>query len=195
MYPLAEGEQLLWSGRPQRYVRRYRDYHYYLSVAILLLGGVVLTARFDLQLWNLLGWGVVLGLLIGTACERNRDRRAFVAATTYLVTDRRLIFVSQGEPGIEFRWIGLADLRPPRVQGHGDGVGTIDFHPTALEWLKDQGYRSRPAWVPILPELMAVPDAAQVAALITRNGADAAAAVSQGSGSQRPEGQDSRPDA
>ncbi|PFG49727.1 hypothetical protein ATK36_4901 [Amycolatopsis sulphurea] len=131
-------------GRPQRYVRRYRDYHYYLSVATLLLGGVVLTARFDLQLWNLLGWGAVLGLLIGTACERNRDRREFVAATTYLVTDRRLIFVSQGEPGIEFRWIGLADLRPPRVQGHGDGIGTIDFHPTALEWLKDQGYRSGP---------------------------------------------------
>ncbi|PFG49728.1 hypothetical protein ATK36_4902 [Amycolatopsis sulphurea] len=42
---------------------------------------------------------------------------------------------------------------------------------------------------------MAIPDAAQVAALITRNGADARAVVSQGSGSRRPEGQDSRPDA
>jgi hypothetical protein len=187
MYPLAEGEQLLWSGRPQRYVRRYRDNHYYLTVAILLVAAAAVAAAYDLAIWSLLGWVVVLGLVASTGLERNRDRRAFIAATTYLVTARRLVFVSEGPSGIEFRWIGLADLRPPRVHDHGDGTGTIDFHPTANEWLKDQGYRSRPAWFPILPELMAVPDAARVAGLIAHNRVAAGVA--------RPEEQDSRPNA
>ncbi|MGW7536124.1 hypothetical protein [Amycolatopsis sp. NPDC054798] len=169
MYPLAEGEQLLWSGRPQRYVRRYRDYHNYLMVALLIVGGATLAATFDLSHGGVIGWGVVLGLLAGTARERNRERRGFVAVTTYLVTDRRLIFVSESPPGVEFRWVQLADLRPPRVRDHGDGTGTIDFRPTVTEWLRDQGYRSRPVWYPILPELMAVPHAAQVADLIARN--------------------------
>ena len=62
----------------------------------------------------------------------------------------------------------LADLRRPRVRDHGDDAGTIDFHPTVSEWLRDQAYRSRPVWYPFLPELMAVRDAAQVAELIAR---------------------------
>ncbi|WP_370934659.1 hypothetical protein [Amycolatopsis sp. cg13] len=169
MYPLAEDEQLLWSGRPQRYVRRYRDYHPYLSVVIVLVAAAAATAIFNLSYRDTVPWIVVLGLLAGTAVERNRERRSFVAGTSYLVTDRRLIFVSQWQPGVEFRWVPLGYLRPPRVRDHGDGTGTIDFHPTATEWLRDQGYRSRPAWYPMLPELMAVPDAAQVAELIARN--------------------------
>ncbi|MBB1153884.1 MULTISPECIES: hypothetical protein [Amycolatopsis] len=169
MYPLAEGEQLLWSGRPQRYVRRYRDYHYYLTVGILLLVVSVLIATLNLSYWVMVGWIAVLSLVFNGGIERNRERRGFIAVTTYLVTDRRLIFVSESPPGAEFRWVQLADLRPPRVRDHGDGTGTIDFHPTVSEWLRDQGFRSRPAWYPILPELMAVPDAAHVADLISRN--------------------------
>ncbi|MFE3178447.1 hypothetical protein ACFXPA_35790 [Amycolatopsis sp. NPDC059090] len=169
MYPLAEDEQLLWSGRPQRYVRRYRDYHYYVTVGILLVAAAGLGAALNLSTWSMIGWMVVLAMAVATGYERNRERRGFIAVTTYLVTDRRLIFVSESPPGIEFRWVQLADLRPPRVRDHGDGTGTIDFHPTASEWLRDQGYRSRPAWYPMLPELMAVPDAAQVADLIARN--------------------------
>ncbi|WP_116204464.1 hypothetical protein [Amycolatopsis circi] len=169
MYPLVEGEQLLWSGRPQRYVRRYRDYHYYLTVGFLILFAAGLTTILSLSYGVMIGWVVVFVLAAATAHERNRERRAFIAVTTYLVTDRRLIFVSESPPGIEFRWIRLNDLRPPRVRDHGDGTGTIDFHPTATEWLRDQSYRSRPAWYPILPELMAVPSAAQVAELIARN--------------------------
>ncbi|WP_406637448.1 hypothetical protein [Amycolatopsis sp. WGS_07] len=169
MYPLAEGEQLLWSGRPQRYVRRYRDRHYYVTVGILLLAAAGVTAALDLNNWAMIGWIVVLSLVLTSGLERNRERRGFIAVTTYLVTDRRLIFVSDSPPGIEFRWVQLTDLRPPRVRDHGDGTGTIDFHPTVTEWLRDQGFRSRPAWYPILPELMAVPDAAQVAELIARN--------------------------
>ncbi|MCG3751373.1 hypothetical protein [Amycolatopsis sp. Poz14] len=38
MYPLAEGEQLLWSGRPQRFVRRYRDYHGYVVSVVARTG-------------------------------------------------------------------------------------------------------------------------------------------------------------
>ncbi|MGW4401467.1 hypothetical protein ACWEHA_39735 [Amycolatopsis nivea] len=169
MYPLAEGEQLLWSGRPQHYVRRYRDYHYYLTVGVLLLATAVVAAALDLSYGVLIGWVVVLSLVLNAGLERNRERRGFIAVTTYLVTDRRLIFASESPPGIEFRWVQLADLRAPRVHDHGDGTGTIDFHPTASEWLRDQGFRSRPAWFPILPELMAVADAAQVADLIARN--------------------------
>ncbi|WP_051166220.1 hypothetical protein [Amycolatopsis orientalis] len=169
MYPLAEDEQLLWSGRPQRYVRRYRDYHYYLAVGILLVVVAALSVGQDLGYEVMLGWLVVLSLFAASGFERNRERRGFIAGTTYLVTDRRLIFVSQWPPGAEFRWVQLADLRPPRVRDHGDGTGTIDFRPTVREWLRDQGFRSRPAWFPILPELMAVRDAAQVAELIARN--------------------------
>ncbi|ATY14396.1 hypothetical protein CU254_31240 [Amycolatopsis sp. AA4] len=169
MYPLAEDERLLWSGRPQRYVRRYRDYHYYVTVGILVLVVSALAAVLDLSRWAMIGWIVVFSLFITSGFERNRERRGFIAVTTYLVTDRRLIFVSESPPGIEFRWVQLADLGKPRVRDHGDGTGTIDFHPTTAEWLRDQGFRSRPAWHPILPELMAVPDAAHVAELISRN--------------------------
>lgn len=169
MYPLAEDEQLLWSGRPQRYVRRYRDYHCYVVVAIVILGGSALAAMSDLDYGGMLGWYAIVGLMIGFAAERNRERRGFIAGTTYLVTDRRLIFVSQWPHGVEIRSVHLSDLRPPRVRDHGDGTGTIDFRPTASEWLRDQVYRSRPAWYPILPELMAVREAAQVAELIARN--------------------------
>ena len=169
MYPLAEGEQLLWSGRPQRYVRRYRDCHYYVVVAIVIVAASGLTATLNLSYGVILGWSVVFSMVLGSGHERNRERRGFIAVTTYLVTDRRLIFVSDSPPGIEFRWVQLSDLRPPRVRDHGDGTGTIDFHPTVRECLRDQGFRSRPAWYPMLPELMAVRDAAQVADLIARN--------------------------
>lgn len=169
MYPLAEDEHLLWSGRPQHYVRRYRDYHYYLTVGILFLVASGLTAILDLGNWVTAGWAVLLGMALTSGFERNRERRGFIAVTTYLVTDRRLIFVSESPPGVEFRWVQLADLRPPRVRDHGDGTGTIDFRPTADEWLRDQSFRHRPAWFPFLPELMAVPDAEHVAELIARN--------------------------
>jgi len=171
MNPLLEGEQLLWSGRPQRYVRRYRDFHNYLTIAIILIGGSgLLATRANLDFWILSGWYAVLALLLSTAFERNRDRRGFVAVTSYLVTDQRLIFVSAGECGTEYRWVPLDGLRPPRVRAHGDGTGTIDFRPTVPEWLRDQGYRTRPAWQPALPELMAVRDPDRVAELIARNG-------------------------
>ncbi|PKV94835.1 hypothetical protein ATK30_5723 [Amycolatopsis echigonensis] len=133
MYPLAEGEQLLWSGRPQRYVRRYRDYHHYVVVAIVIVGGLAVAATSGLDYGGMVGCNAVAGVMIGFAVERNRERRGFIAGTTYLVTDRRLIFVSQWPPGVEFRWVQLAVLRPPRVRDHGDGTGTIDFHPTVSE--------------------------------------------------------------
>ncbi|MFD2470790.1 hypothetical protein [Amycolatopsis silviterrae] len=93
------------------------------------LAAAALAASFDLSYGGLLGWIVVLGLLVGTAVER----RGFVAGTSYLVTDRRLVFVSPRPPGTEFRWAQLAGLRPPRVRDHGDGDGTIDFRPTATK--------------------------------------------------------------
>ncbi|MEV0071139.1 MULTISPECIES: hypothetical protein [unclassified Amycolatopsis] len=171
MFPIEEGETVLWSGRPQRYHRRFRDYYWWVVLAVLAFGGSFVIAWFDVLNAAFYAWIIVLALVAGFAVERPKERRALLAITTYFVTDRRLVFVAHGGSGSEFRWVPLAALRAPRVHDLGDGLGTIDFRPTWWEWVKDQEYRPRPAWHPMLPELVAVRDAAQLADLIARNAA------------------------
>ncbi|MEV4601170.1 hypothetical protein AB0K15_27685 [Amycolatopsis sp. NPDC049253] len=171
MYPIEEGETVLWSGRPQRYHRRFRDYYWWVVLAVLVVGGSFVIAVLDVLDVALYPWVIVIALVAGFAVERPKERRALLAVTTYFVTDRRLVFVAHGGSGSEFRSAALAGLRPPRVHALGDGLGTIDFRPTWWEWVKDQEYRPRPAWHPFLPELVAVRDAQQLADLIERNAA------------------------
>ncbi|WP_037815342.1 hypothetical protein [Amycolatopsis sp. VC5-11] len=173
MYPLAEGEQLLWSGRPQRFVRRYRDYHGYVVSVVafqaLIAIGVLGVAKFEVDLAIFALVPGFFGMLIGLSAERNRQRKLLLGVLTYLVTDRRLIFVADRPGGIEFRWIWHPDLREPRVRDHGDGTGTVDFRPTLREWLRDQQYRAQSSLSMMLPELLAIEDAEHVAELIVRN--------------------------
>lgn len=173
MYPLAEGEHLLWSGRPRRFPRRYADYHGYVvavvafqAITALVVFGV---PEFDVgSAVSLLAPGLY-GLMIGLAVERNRQRKALLGALTYLVTDRRLVFVADRPGGVEFRWIWLPDLGEPRVRDHGDGTGTVGFGPTVAEWLRDQQYRAQSSLSLMLPELIAIEDAEHVAELLARN--------------------------
>ncbi|WP_134733897.1 hypothetical protein [Amycolatopsis nivea] len=88
-------------------------------------------------------------MLTGLSAERNRQRKLLLGVLTYLVTDRRLIFVADRPGGIEFRWIWHPELREPRVLDHG--TGTVDFRPT----LRDQQYRVQSSLSMMLPELLA----------------------------------------
>ncbi|WP_101438069.1 hypothetical protein [Amycolatopsis echigonensis] len=114
-------------------------------------------------------WPSFFGVVLALISERNRQRKALLGVLTCLVTDRRLVFVADRPGGIEFRWVWFPDLPEPRVRDHADGTGTVDFHPTLSEWLRDQKFRAQPSAYPMLPELMAVRDAARVADLIARN--------------------------
>ncbi|MEV0071138.1 hypothetical protein [Amycolatopsis sp. NPDC050768] len=169
MYPIEPDETVLWTGRPQRYYWRYRDYHWFVVVVVIIVVGVVLTGIFDAPEYGIPVMAVAVSGMTGSAIARHRERASRVGATTYVVTDRRLVFVVYWPQGAEFRWIPLAYLRRPRVRDIGGELGIVDFRPTVSEWLKDQEYRPRPVWYPELPELMGIRDAHEVAELISRN--------------------------
>ncbi|WP_020657304.1 hypothetical protein [Amycolatopsis benzoatilytica] len=183
MYPLVEGEELLWSGRPQGYPRRYVNYHGYVSWAVLY---VVMEACAFVVAWvcdvpaeNFTLLPVLLMVPLALALERNRQRKALVGALTYLVTDRRLIFAAQGSGGIEFRWVWRADLREPRVHRYPDGTGTVDFRPTLRERLRDQQTRAQSSLLWMVPELVAIKDPERVAGLFAAAGSPALAQRSE----------------
>ncbi|MEV4601171.1 hypothetical protein AB0K15_27690 [Amycolatopsis sp. NPDC049253] len=169
MYPIEPDETVLWTGRPERYCWRYRDYHWFVVVLVVIVVGVVLTSILAAPEYGVPVMAVVVSGSVGSAIARHRERASRVGATTYVVTDRRLVFATYWPQGAEFRWIPLAYLRRPRVRDIGGGLGIVDFRPTVAQWLKDQGYRPRPVWYPKLPELMGIRDAQEVAELISRN--------------------------
>ncbi|MFJ9787746.1 hypothetical protein ACIRSS_49795 [Amycolatopsis sp. NPDC101161] len=93
-----------------------------------------------------------------------RCTRAF--ATTYLVTDRRIIFAAQWPTGAEYRWVRFSRLGPPRVKPDERGIGTITFGTS--RWIRWQ-LANRPqagTWAPFVPDLYAIADAPRVAELI-----------------------------
>ncbi|MET9263652.1 hypothetical protein [Amycolatopsis sp. NPDC004079] len=173
MYPLAEGEQLLWSGRPQRYVRRYADYHNYVGVAVgfgtIVATGIVGIVMFDVDPVTFSLWPSFFVLAIALIAEQNRQRRVLFGVLTYLVTDRRIVFVADRPGGIEFRWVWLPDLAAPRVRDHGDGTGTVGFGAPVRVRLRAQKFQARSLLTTMVPELVAIEDPEHVAELIARN--------------------------
>lgn len=173
MYPLAEGEQLLWSGRPQRYVRRYTDYHNYVAAAVafgvIVALGTVGIMMFDADPVAFAWWPTFFGVAIALIAEQNRQRRVLFGVLAYLVTDRRIVFVADRPGGIEFRWVWLPDLAAPRVRDHGDGTGTVGFGAPVRVRLRAQKFQARSLLTTMVPELVAIEDPEHVAGLIARN--------------------------
>ncbi|MGW4401468.1 hypothetical protein ACWEHA_39740 [Amycolatopsis nivea] len=173
MYPLAEGEQLLWSGRPQRYPHGYARYHGYVvatvSFVALVAVGVIGTVKFGVDLALFALWPGFFGLVLGLAAERNRQRKVLLGVLTYLVTDRRLVFVADRPSGAEFRWVWLPDLGKPRVRDHGDGTGTVGFGASLRVWLRDQQFRAQSSLATMVPELIAIEEPEHVADLIAQH--------------------------
>ncbi|GAB3396374.1 hypothetical protein [Amycolatopsis echigonensis] len=171
MYPLAEDEQLLWSGRPQRFPRRYADYHIYVVTAVgfgaMAALGVIAVVRFDVDPAVFAVWPVLFGMTLGLGSERNRRRKALLRGLTYLVTDRRVVFVADRPGGIEFRWVLLPDLGKPRVRDHGDGTGTVGFGAPLGLRMRDLQFRAESPLVTMVPELIAIDDPEHVADLIS----------------------------
>ncbi|WP_051166219.1 hypothetical protein [Amycolatopsis orientalis] len=182
MYPLAEDEHLLWSGRPQRYPRRYADYYLYVLAAVgfgAMAGyGVIAVVQFDVGVAIFAAWPGFLGLVIGLASERNRRRKALLRGLTYQVTDRRVVFGADRPGGAEFRWVWLPELGEPRVRDHGDGTGTVGFGAPLHVRMRDLQFRAESPLVAMVPELVAIEDPQHVAELIARNAQRASAAGS-----------------
>jgi hypothetical protein len=165
-YPLQADEQLLWSGAPQRRKRWFYE-HYAMVVGVATILGV-------LCLWISIsdssdGFTFLYGIMIFFVVTTNlqlQSHRARALATTYLVTDQRIIFVAQWPTGAEYRWVRLVFLQEPRVKAGEDGVGTITFG--ASWWTRWQLVQKQQlgAWAPFAPELRAIADAPHVADLI-----------------------------
>ncbi|MCG3751374.1 hypothetical protein [Amycolatopsis sp. Poz14] len=102
-------------------------------------------------------------MLIGLSAERNRQRKLLLGVLTYLVTDRRLIFVADRPGGDEFHWIWHPELRELRVLDHG--TGTVNFRPA----LRDQQYRVQSSRINDAARTAHFEEAEHVAALIARN--------------------------
>jgi len=176
MYPLLEGEELLWSGRPQRFPRRFRNYRGYLvwtaavvSLLALAFAAAVATHYPPFEMMASVYPVFVIVLLL--IAERERQRKALFAVLGYQVTSRRIVFTAERGEGFEVRWVWLADLRAPRVREHGDGTGAVDFRPTLAEYFRDGRFRTQSSLLMMLPELAAIEDAERVAGLIETAGA------------------------
>ncbi|MCG3751372.1 hypothetical protein [Amycolatopsis sp. Poz14] len=172
MFPLAEGEHLLWSGRPQRYPRRYADFHGYVAatVGFAALGalGVFASVKLGMELAVLALLPGFFGAAVAQTAERNRQRKLLLGVLTYLVTDRRLVFVADRPGGIEFRWVWLPDLDEPRLRDHGDGTGTVSFKGPSRVRLRDQKFQAQSSLTTMTPELIAIEEPEHVAELIAR---------------------------
>jgi hypothetical protein len=165
-YPVQDGEQVLWSGRPHRPQRWFFEHF-----AMVLFGVAFVVAHFMMLSQETPQWGAwilsgVFAGLAGTGIKRVRGRRALSLAIVYLVTDRRIVFVAEWPSGAEFRWVWLGQLAAPHVRADEQGIGTIVFSEGA--WARFKGARGsmREVWAPFTPRLRAVPDASRVAELI-----------------------------
>ncbi|WP_326565735.1 hypothetical protein VSH64_28165 [Amycolatopsis rhabdoformis] len=167
MNPIAEGETVLWTGQPQRYQRRFRDFlPWVLVVWVIVWLGLAFAFLEDASAFVA---PYVVGLVVALAIVVEKQRPRVFAATSYILTDRRLIFVLNWAYGVEYRWVPIAQLGTPRVRELKDGLGIVSFDRSVLRWLRQRYPWRRPTFVPVLPELMAIPDARQVAELIARN--------------------------
>ncbi|MEV8615193.1 hypothetical protein AB0383_46110 [Amycolatopsis sp. NPDC051373] len=175
MNPIEEGETVLWTGGPQRRHRRFRDLLLWLPVVVLVPGLGLLVAFYpDHELW--ISWYFSIAPAVSFAANAGSARSKRFAATSYIVTDRRLILVVHWPHGNDFRWVPIRLLGSPRVHELGDGVGTVDFDRSVTRWMRRREPWRFPSLAPIDPELIAIPDARKVAELIDRNAAHASVA-------------------
>lgn len=162
MYPLQDDERLLWSGRPERPQRWFPEHFTMLFGTIALVGvlGTWVVVHDSAEAFFALFTGLPACLIIMHAQLQSRRSRAY--ATTYLVTDQRIIFVTQWQSGVEHRWVRFGRLGPPRVKVDEQGVGTITFGKS--RWARRQP--GSDARTPFAPDLRAIADARRVAELI-----------------------------
>jgi hypothetical protein len=166
MYPLQDGERLLWSGRPAR-PRRWFPEHFVLAVGTVAAFGFFGTwfVVYD-SVEAFVGLPIFTTILFTTTVPQLQSRRARALSTTYVVTDQRIVFAAHWPNGAEYRWVRFSRLGPPRVKADDGGVGTITFGTS--RWTRWQ-LATKPqagVWVPFVPDLYAVADAPRVAELI-----------------------------
>ncbi|MBE8522773.1 PH domain-containing protein [Amycolatopsis sp. H6(2020)] len=163
---LLPGEQLLWSGRPQRIAPRGLDW-YRLAfgvvwVSVVAASGLVFARASQTYYIGAVfafcglaaAWGPVLGRL--WAMRR----------TVYAVTDRRVV-VADGVSGRTRASAYLGALPPPVTRPRQDGVGTVTFG-EAGGLLSTFGAQPAPKSPQATIVLVAVPDAERVRDLIAR---------------------------
>lgn len=167
-HPLQDGEQVLWTGRPQRRQRWFYEHTVLLVIGVLVVTFVVMTNVLDGSVSSLTAWYLAIFVLVGAHFERLKIRRALARAISYQVTTQRIIFTAHWPSGTEVRWIWLGPLSSPRVRAGADGLGTITFGIGPFMRWQLRTTELNGAWAPFVPELRNVPDAQQVAELITR---------------------------
>lgn len=168
---LQPGEQLLWSGRPQRIAPRGLDW-YHLAAGVVwvsLVGASALVFGRASQTYYIgavfafgglaIAWGPVFARL--WAMRR----------TVYAVTDRRVV-VADGVSGRTRASAYLGALPPPATRPRLDGVGTVTFGEAdgLLSVFAAQLKQKSPQ---ATIALVAVPDAERVRDLIARGQAAA----------------------
>ncbi|MFJ7213958.1 hypothetical protein [Amycolatopsis sp. NPDC098790] len=159
MDPLDNDEQLLWSGRPERPQRWFPEHFIMLFGTLALVGilGTWVAIHDSPEAFFALFTGLP-GFLVITHAQLQR-RRSRTYATTYLVTDQRIIFATRWQSGVEYRWVRFSRLGPPRVKVDEHGIGTITFGKSGRQ--PDPHTRASFA-----PDLRAIADARRVAGLI-----------------------------
>lgn len=166
IYPLQEGERLLWSGRPVRPRRWFAEHLVLLVTVVMVMTFLVLAAVFDPDFPFEVLYLSLIPVFVVASRRQLQPARARALATTYLVTDRRIVFVAQWPTGAEFRWAWHHRLPPARTKTDERGVGTITFGTSPwIRWtLANQPHSG--AWAPFAPDLHAIADAERVAELI-----------------------------
>jgi len=161
-YPLQEGEEVLWTGAPQRPRKWFPEHTQMIEVVVAFV--LLMVYWGDLPVW-----APFVGLLIGSLIflhQRLTDRRSRETVLSYLVTTQRIVFVANWPNAAEFRWVWFQYLQfAPSVKVDETGVGTITY---GSHWrrFKMKNEELRGAWAPPALELRAIRDARRVADLI-----------------------------
>lgn len=159
---LLPGERVLWSGRPQRAVLRGADWYRLafglvwtsLTVGITLSGG-----RFAIfgTIFLLFGLSVSCGPVIA--------RHWILRRAAYAVTDRRIVVTDYVSGRIRTSAY-LKAMPPPLTRVGRHGIGTVSFGERAAPFTGFMTGRSPSTLLTL--ELIAVPEAERVCALIAQ---------------------------
>lgn len=167
---LGPGESVLWAGKPaQGVLFTSRDILlipfsiFWLGFVCLWLFGVISAgAPLEFMLFGMLFLSIGLGFMIGRFALD-----AFVRAnTSYALTSERVMINREGPFG-DFTTIALNRLTTVKLKPRSGGRGTIILGQSASPWVQMS------IWTPSLdptPQLIAIPDAQRVYALIQKQG-------------------------
>jgi hypothetical protein len=166
IYPLQDGERVLWSGRPEHPKRWFAEHLVLLLSIAVGVTALVLMGTFDPDFPIEFLYLSMIPLAVVASRTQLQGLRARAFAATYVVTDLRVIFVMQWPTGAEFRWVWHHRLPPARTKTDERGVGTITFGTSPwTRWTLANKPQSG-AWAPFAPDLHAIADAERVAELI-----------------------------